>query len=228
MKDCLKLPSLAYGGLYSLAVTTLAIPRFQEAGLGAPMPGVLFFCFVVMFPVGVAAVGWQHKAGMVGLLPKAPVVIRGLIWAVVLGCLLLIPAVLLDQDYRAILERREEYALLLHLQYPDTPYGVLASMLWTAGFDLLFFVVGAMAFFTRLTRSIWVSILLTVLVRMFVSYLRVHGTGLESILLSVLLSSAILIFCKCWLLTRFGLPAPLLLGVLLDSRHFFSLVQGTE
>lgn len=227
VRDCLRLPSLIHGALFALAATVLAIPRLQEGRLDDHLVALLPLTFVLMFPVGVAAVAWQRKAGMAGLLPAREKGARGLVWALVLGVACMLGAVWLDAGYLAILKEKGD-PVLLRLQYPDTVYGAWALLLWGAGFHTLFFVAGGLAFFARLTNVLWISIVMTVAVRAVVSILRVRDAGMEQLLPDVLLSSVVLMTIKCLLLVRYGLPAPIVFGVVLDSRHFIRLTDWSD
>ena len=111
------------------------------------------------------------------------------------------------------------------LQFPDTFRRWAALTLWVAGFQVMFFHVGAMSLLARLTRRQGIAVALAVALRLFVSHRHFGDLGVADPypVLTVVVGAAGTA-AACLLFARSGIVPVMLFSVLLECRH---LVSGT-
>lgn len=218
MRELLSGENLKRAAMLGGTVGVMALPSIAAAGRATPA-----FCGATitgMVLVAGFATAWQRHGGMVGLFPGWHTLRWGAPLAVVFATLLLPIYQVLAPSYRAALlltPLRER----IELFFPTTIETRIAYLLWTTGVELLLFHAAALAFFARLGRNREVAIGCAVILRALVGYLQ-FGSILPAELFAFLLALQMLrSLMISLLLAHFGLPAAMLLNVLLDARVFF-------
>jgi len=218
LREYLSGANLKQAALLGGVVGVMALPSIVEAGRATPA-----FCGATlsgMVLVAGFATAWQRHGGMAGLFPGR----QALRWGVPLAVLF---AVLLWPIYYVI-EPPLEAALRatpLHgrveLFFPSTLATRVAYLLWTCGFELLFFHAAAQAFFARLTHSREAAIGAAVVFRALVGYLQLGSVLPGDLFQFVLALQMLRAVMTALVFAHFGLPPAVLLTLLVDGRHFF-------
>lgn len=150
---------------------------------------------------------WAGQSGLQPLLPPWKRLLVGLLIAIGIGLLLgLLRTWLVDP----IIEGAMSVGLPadeVDLHYPPTAYGVLALILWVAGFETLFFEGSTMSLWTRITRSTWIATTVTVLARVGVAAIQLNQIDLGRSLPAILLAGALGQLIACRIFVHGGLPA---------------------
>jgi hypothetical protein len=164
MRDYVSEDNLKRALPIAAVVTLLSLPRIHFTGFPLGMYGVA--AFLSMLLIGGAATAWGRKAGMAGCFPDRRLWIGGvLVASLVLLVLVPIQRYVLDPPILAAMEQSGAPETFVLRHYPITTLGRAAMVLWTAGFETLFFVAAPMAFFGRLTGRVWVAVVFTALFR---------------------------------------------------------------
>ena len=202
-------------------VSVMAIPRIIEGELGI-LPRLLM-AFPAMTLVAGSATAWGKHGGMCGPWPERHVAARGMRVALIAGFAMAPVLLAFDFDLKTVMAA----ALRPHavtLAFPETVSGCLALMLWSAGFETLFFRAGTMAFIARVTRRLWIAVLGSVLLRAFVTFMLMTPADVSTVMIVRLIGVSVLSAVACLLYARAGLPAAMLFAAVLESRHLLRLL----
>ena len=220
MRDYLSVSNLGKALLLSVLCTLASVPRIVQGGLDPRF--YVPAAFLSLTLVAGSAAAWSACAGMAGLWPDRRRTLCG-IGTAMLAALLLWPAALtLDPVVRAALAAPDGGRAML-LQYPDSAAGVAALVLWSASFEMLFFVAAPAAFFARLFNVKWAAIAGPVIVRVLVAYYQLTTGQIVDALPLMLATHAVMIAAACFLFSRFGLAAAAVFAAVADSRLFFMM-----
>lgn len=201
-----------------IALSTM--PRVLEGGLpvGPSFAGML----TGMILLAGMATAWGHRAGLPGLWPPKAIQVRWAGLSVLLGFALFPIGLAFDPLHRSILAQTGSTEMLA-LACPRSGHAILALMLWSAGFETLFFCAAPMAFTARLTGSRAVAIGAPALFHLLVGIYQFNMAGVTKDAWILLLGIVVVRFITCILYARGGLPAAALLGFVLEARHFLAL-----
>ena len=134
----------------AVPVTLLSYPRFREADVDAPLYALV--AMVLMTLSAGAVTAWGGQGGMVGAFPGRRRLLLGLAAGAGLALLMLpLRLFIVDPIVHPIIVATGN-TRLLRLTYPGSHAGRMAVMLWSAGFETLFFTATAMAFAARLSQ----------------------------------------------------------------------------
>ena len=218
MRDYLSLHNFWKALALGSVVTVMAVPRIVQGELDVRLYGPA--ALAAMTLVGGAVTAWSRHGQMCGAFPDTRRLLVGLGLATLL-CVLLLPVyrVWLDPIFRAALEQTGNERLL-RLRYPATWHGALALLLWSAGFEALFFVAGSMSFMARLTRCAWISGIGVVALRVLVVSRMITDAGIMDGTWLFLGAAAVSTALSCLLFARTGLPAVMLFAAGLNLHLF--------
>jgi len=221
MREYLSIPNLGRAAGLAALATVMSVGRLVEGQrpLGLFIP--LTFC-AMMF-VGGAVTAWGRRAGMAGLAADRRTLGTGVILAVLLA-LLALPVVRygLDPVLRSAL-RDAAGPTASQLSFPGTLHGCLASLLWTAGFQTLFFVAAPMALFARLTNRQSVALALTLAFRAYVMHRQLVEAGVTAAVPLFYLQALAGTLAGAFLFARYGLAPAMVLAAGLDLHLLFNL-----
>lgn len=210
--------------LLGAALSVATLPRYVLYAHDR-QPSTIALLFLLQIPlfalVADAPLSWGTRAGMAGLWPERSVALRPAAAGAGLGIALGILYLATDDPVRAALERGgdpDRYALA----YPASGAEILASLPFTAGFEVLFFYGFVMAVLARVTDRLPVAILGAVLVRSAVSIaalaqLHIVGPALPQVAIGIVTSA-----CLAMLYARGGFLAPCVLAAVLRLRLVFA------
>lgn len=189
-------------------MTLLTAPRIFASGLFPPFYVIPTFFIMILLSATVTA--WSRSAGMKGAFPPAREIVKGLLIAFLLLGLLFPPKYFWFNPFFHSAIAATGNMQALRLVFPETLISAIALTLWVMGFETLFFQAAAMSFFARLTNHTWAVLLLSTLLRFYVTLLRIHDIGIKNGT-EVILSHAILMnILSCLLFMRYGLLPPML------------------
>jgi hypothetical protein len=218
MKDYLTEQNLAKAAGLGAMVAMMAMPRLIYAERGALQIVPLF---LLMTLVAGAATAWGKQGGLAGLFPPRETVFKGLAVAI-LAAGVMIPL------YRGVVDGRLKEVLLaagnaeqLRLSFPEEATGAWDLILWSAGFETLFFQAATMALLGRLFKRSWVAVAGAVALRVWVSHLQMSKAGIAStdpVLMGAVVAGSV---AACLLYARSGFLPASLFSALLSARHLF-------
>jgi hypothetical protein len=220
MRDYLSATNLGKALLLSALCTAASVPRIVQGGLDARL--FVPAAFLSLTLIAGVATAWSTCAGMAGLWPDRRQQLHGMGIAILAALILWPVALKFDPFVRAAFAARSTPQVLI-LQYPDSAAGVAALVLWSASFELLFFVAASAAFFARLFNRKWAAIAGPVLARVVVAHYQLTTGGITDAVPLILLSTGIMTAAACFLLSRFGLAAATVFVAVMDSRLFFMM-----
>jgi hypothetical protein len=209
MRTYLSMSNFIKALMLGTVVTLMSIPRMIQGGfrLDLYIPAAL----VCMTLVSGAATAWSGQGGMAGLFPDR----RRMAVGAGIAVLLSLMAMPLEHFWivppvrHAIAETGN--ARLMALRYPETPGGCVALMLWSAGFETMFFQAATMSFFVRLARRPWMGVVFAVSFRLFVTAHQISLAGVGNAIPLILVMAAVGTAMLCVLFIRTGLlPAMIL------------------
>lgn len=225
MKEFAREENLKRALLFGALLTLLSIPRLVEVDLALPPPGLILFTFGVMTFASGAAMAWQHHGGMAGLFPGKRRTALGTGWAVIAGLVLLSAFFFIDPLLPRELAANAAYQRW-GIVYPENEAEVISRILWSAGFQTMFFTAAAMAVFCRVTRNVWVSLLIVLCGRMLITAYRLTALELQAIIPPFLLITALFAIVSCLLFARYGLIPAAACAATIESRHFARLAMS--
>lgn len=192
-----------------LARATSADPWLMLAGLG--------FQFLLVVLLADAPAAWGRSAGMAGLWPAPRALALGVAGALGAALALAPLHALVDPELRAaLLEAGRADLVALHL--PTGRVAVTAAMLWSGGFEALFFYGFAMSVLARAFGRVDVAVVGAVALRTLVSALAMSSVGILDVGLLPLAVGALTSLAAALLFARGGLPAAALLAMLVKAR----------
>ncbi|MDH3976564.1 MAG: hypothetical protein OEV42_20055 [Deltaproteobacteria bacterium] len=188
-------------------MTLLSAPRIFVSGLFPP--GYIFPTFFLLTLLAATVTAWSHCGGMKGAFPPAREIIRGLLLSFVLLILLFPLKVFWFNPffYSAIAETGNTQEL--RLIFPETFMPAIALTLWVVGFETLFFQAAAMSFFAKLTKQPGAAILLSTLLRFYVTWLRLVDMGVKNGEALIISHALLMNIISCLLFMRYGLLPPM-------------------
>ncbi|MDT8318365.1 MAG: hypothetical protein RQ824_10330 [bacterium] len=189
-------------------MTILSAPRILSSGV-LPVQFIIS-AFAGLTLVAAMATAWGRSAGMKGLFPPRFIVLRGLLLAFILLIILLPIKIFWFNPLLYSAVEQTGNGAALRLLFPDTFISGVALMLWVMSFEALFFRAAAMSFFARLTNRLSVALVLSAMLRVFVTWLKISEIGVEDGLFLILSHAAIINLLSCLMFARYGLPAPML------------------
>lgn len=219
MRDYLSLPNLHKALLLASVITAMSVGRLVHAGVNLAL--YIPATFLAMTFVSGAVTAWGRRAGMAGLATDAKTLTPG-VGAAVLLALAALPVHYFGSDpiLREALASADNPAAV-EMSYPSTTSGRFALMLWSAGFQAMFFVAAPMSFFGRLTGRAWVAAGFCIAVRTYVVHLQVGHAGLAEQVPLFLASAVVTTLVACVLFARYGLIPAMIFAAGLDLRVFF-------
>lgn len=213
--------SLLLGGM----VAVMSTPRIILGG----MDPVIFVpaAFFSMTLVAGAAAAWGEKGGMAGLFPGRRRTIAGIIAAVMIALASTPLHYFCLDPLRYAVIKATGNGHMIEMLYPSTLYGCVSLVLWSASFETIFFPAASMSFFSRLTGRMYIALVLTVAMRIFVMSLQVSGTGMDSTTAYLIYSgTAISSLVACLLFALTGLVPTMVYCGLINLHVFVFLVKG--
>lgn len=215
MREYANLGNLKRASILGALIAVMSMPRLADAGMS--MSTYLPAAFLAMTLVSTAATAWGDKSGLQGIFPSKRLQLRGILIALLLGlCALPIKILLTDPILRCSLPTR-----MMNLAFPATTIGVIGLILWASGFENMFFNVAATSYFTRLSRNMWLAIVLSASFRTFVSSRILMAAGIQSPL--ILSLNAITCFIASTLFATSGLPAASIFTAIAASSVAFTV-----
>ncbi|MFO7870388.1 MAG: hypothetical protein R6V03_03035 [Kiritimatiellia bacterium] len=205
MREYLSLSNLRRALPVAGAVTMLSIPRILQGNLPVVLYTIAAFLSLIL--LSGAATAWGRKGGMAGLFPER----RRMLFGVMLGAglaVLVLPLYLAWVDpalHRAV--TAAENPEVLRLRYPATTGGRFALVLWTAGFEIMFFQAFLMSFAARLTGRQSIAIACSVALRLYVTHLGLMEAGVSGEYPLFMTSAGVSALACAVLFARFGFPA---------------------
>lgn len=219
MRDYLKEQNLRQATLIAVVVTVMALPRLVLAGvdLRVYLPAGL----LSMILVAAAATAWGHYGGLHGMFPERRRMIAGMAMAVVLAWIGLPLALRLDALRLELLAAGE----IDHWRVqpvPTDPTAIMALLLWSAGFETMFFQAGALSYLARLLKRRRPALAGAVILRGFVSYLQMGGD--LSADAALIFQTGVMIDATLagGLYVAAGWPAAATYTIVLGLRHFWT------
>jgi len=220
MRDYLRVENLCRAFGLAVVVTIMSAPRVLV--LGVPPALYIPTTLIAMTIVAGAATAWSRYGALNGLFPRPASAKSAYILAPVLG--LTVFPILLFTITPATLETVSSTvpSHLVQSSYPNTFPHCLALILWSAGFELLFFIAAPISLSARLLPRFhfWPGFAAAAALRVLVIILKIPAGTLPHIYLVLLFiytltGTAIL----CRLFTRGGLPPCLIFISLADLHH---------
>ena len=204
----------------AVMVTLMSVPRLVQTG--RPLGLFVVMTFLVMTLVCGAVTAWSRCAGLAGAVTARRTLMRGAAAAAAVGLgSLPIQVFWLDPLLRHALAGGANHSMAA-LSYPATVGGCLALILWSAGFQTIFFQAAPMSFFARLTGSRLVALGLCLALRVYVAYRQVVYSGMTDCLGLFVVSAAGTAAVGCVLFARYGLAPAMLLAAALDLHVLFT------
>ena len=216
MRDYLSISNLGKAAGLAALMTLMSVGRLVQGQKSLAFYIPVTFCAMMFIAGAVAA--WGRRAGMAGIVTDRRTLCSGVALALLLA-LLALPVYVwgLDAILRNAL-RSATSRTLLNLSYPATVGGCLALMLWSAGFQTMFFVAAPMSLFARLTNRQSVALGLTLAVRFYVMHRQMTEAGVSAavplfygLALATTLAGGLLF-------ARYGLAPAMLFAAALDLR----------
>lgn len=217
MRDYLAVENLKNATFLGIAVGLMAIPRILEGSDQLAMIRILAVIPSMTIIAG-AVTAWGARGGMLGPFPARGEVRRG-IWSAIASGLLIAPFILWQEAAGMGLGDSPTTLAERNLPLPSTLTGCLALMLWSAGFETLFFRAGTMSFFARVTNRQWTGVVGAILISVAVRSAKMGEVGLDSVMVLRLVGIGIVTTVGCLLYARAGMLAAMVFAAVLDTRH---------
>lgn len=217
MRKYLAVANLKNAAILGIAVGLMALPRILE-GKDRLVLVRMIAVFPSMIIVAGAVTAWGNRAGMCGPFPDKARTRAGTCIALVAG-LLIAPFLFWQDAGTADLLSKTAFLSELHLPFPSTLTACLALILWSAGFETLFFRAGTMSLLTRVTNRQWIAIAGAVLLRLSVNVLKIGQVDMDAMMILELAGMIVVTTVGCILYARAGLPAAMTFAATIDARH---------
>ncbi len=215
MRDYLSISNLRKSLVLGSAVTAAATPRILQGSDNAEI--LIPSAMLLMTLVAGAVLAWGARGGMVGAFPDRRVMLAGLAGALLVGLVAgMLRMIWSDQALRDVLVSPDLVARF-ELSFPGTVAEKLALVLWAAGFQVLFFQAGVMAFASRLTGRWEYALVLAGFFRIWVMHLQMDQAGVPPVLSAYIMSTATTLI-GATLFARSGLPAAMVFAAAIELR----------
>lgn len=210
MRNYLSMSNLRSAVLMAMVMTPLTAPRILLSGILPVQYIAASFAALTLLAGMVTA--WGRSAGMREFLPSWRTSMAGCgVVMLVLGVFLPMQILIFNPTFQAALVQLDR-PVIKRLLFPETVMDGMALVLWAVSFEVLFFQGAAMSFFARLTNSLPTAMICSVLLRMYVAYLKLGEIGLSSGTVFILSVVGLSSMAACLIFARFGLPATMLLA----------------
>ena len=222
MRTYLTIHNLRRATVLGCAVAVMSIPRILEGGIYFGFR--IFSLFPLLIIIAGAVTAWGNCGGMVGPFPGRNPSYRGLGIAIV-AALILVPVLFAFDSgvLRQLAENKGPDSLLVRLAFPTDVRGCLAIVLWSAGFDTLFFKGATMSFLARLTKRQSVAVVGSVLFSVAITSSKFTHMGMALSGLGIV-TAAVTSIAGCLIYARGGLIPAMAFGSLLSARHLVRLL----
>lgn len=213
MRDFFSESNLVKASGLAAVVTVMSVGRLIEGG----RPPGLFIpaTFLLLVFICGAVTAWGTRAGMAGIVTDRSTFLRGAAAAGILSLVALPVHVLwLDPLLRGALAAKPQF---LELSYPTTPRGCMASLLWSAGFQVMFLQAAPMSLFARLTNRRSVAMAMCIALRAYIATRQVGLIGIADHGALFVLCAVAATAAGCAVFARFGLGPTMLLAAGLDA-----------
>jgi hypothetical protein len=224
MRTYLSARNFKDAAILGAVVGIMAVPRIILSGEN---PTTLSLAvFPLMMLVAGAATAWGRSGRMHGLFPEHGRITRTVLVALGAGALIGAAHWAGDGLYRntfAEYSTSEVYAMT----YPPTWGGCFALILWSAGFETLFFRAATMSFLARVTGRQWVAIGGAVIFRTVLSFMTDPAGNADYLTLARMTGVALTTFCACLLYAQGGITPAMVFAAMIDARHLVRLgIEG--
>lgn len=146
---------------------------------------------------------------------------RGMAMACLFGGLLLLVAIRwIDPVVRPAMESAGPVSWV-RLRYPTTVYGKWALVLWSAGFETVFFQGAAMSFLARLTKRPSPAVIGATVLRTLVAIRQLEAVDIGDPAGLIVVATATGAFAACFVFSWGGLPSAMLFSAIV-SLHVFA------
>jgi hypothetical protein len=216
MRDYLAETNLLKSAWLAVIITLMSVLRIMEGrmSLWFYVPAAL----LSMTLVCAAITAWSARGGMRGYLPEPAALWRGVGIALALAAALApIYSFFVDPVLRAALAGVLK-ARAFDLRYPATLRGLLALVLWAAGFQTAFLCAAPMSLLSRLTGSWRAALVVTVALRIMLLHKQIAVCGVSGSVPLFYASAIATALLSCLLFARYGLPAAAAFVAALDLR----------
>jgi hypothetical protein len=226
MRKYLSIENLKNATVLGVAVGLMAIPRILEGSDRLALVRVLAVIPSMTIIAG-AVTAWGKTAGMCGALPDRGTVRAG-IWIALAAGLLVAPFLFWQDAGIAAMSDTPSSPFERNLPLPATLTGCLALILWSAGFETLFFRAGAMSFFARVTNRQWTGVIGAILISLAVRSAKLGSVDTDGMMALRIVGMTVVTTVGCVLYARSGLVAAMVFAAVLDMRHVvrWLLIRG--
>lgn len=190
----------------------MAVPRILEKANGDLLRVVS--AFLLMTIVAGAVTAWGEAGGMRGPFPDWRKVLPWTIGSIAVA-LLLVPFMLW---YDSIPQ--------LARDIPKSADAAIALVLWSAGFETLFFQAGLMSFIARLTGSGIAALAAGPALKLFVVLLQWAHFGFGPVPPLVIVGTVVTVGMAGVIYSRAGLPATMAFNAIIAGRHLLLFAAG--
>ena len=218
MREYLSESNLRKALLVSAVCTLASLPRILHGGMNPAF--YVPAAFISLTLVAGMATAWDKRGGMAGLWPDRKHQLTGIGLAVLMALILIPIALKTDPAIKAAFESADSPKAVI-LQYPESPGGVTALILWSVSFEFLLFVAACAAVFARLFNRRWAAIIGPVLIRVAVAHYQLTTGHVTDASALILMEAAIMTAGATILFTHYGIAAPVVFIALLETRLFF-------
>ncbi|MDP6631747.1 MAG: hypothetical protein QGH42_12180 [Kiritimatiellia bacterium] len=222
MREFLSYRNLLRASALAAIVTLMSIGRLIQGGM--PLAIFVPLTFGVLTFICGAVTAWEHCAGMPGLVTDRRTLLHGSAVALVIAMVVLPLRLLwLDDIIRKALLSAGERSYY-ELSYPSTLGGVLALVMWSAGFQLLFTQAAPLSLCARLTNSRTISTALCVALHTYIMYTQVVAAGMTELPPLFILAALAQGLVACLVFGIYGLIPTVVLAIGTDL-HLLSNIH---
>lgn len=213
--------NLIQASLLGAVVTLMSVPRILAGSLNPAF--YVAAAFLSMTLVCGAVTAWGRNLGMGGVWPGRDGLRHNLAFAGLAGlALALVHVFLLDPVFSQAIEKTGD-STFMELHYPGTWGNCLALVLWTTGFETVFFYAATPSFVVRVARRIWPAYVFAATLRLMVTLHQMGTAGIDEAGHLFAAGSIVTSFVTVLLFVRGGLPAAMLFTAVLNLRLLLHL-----
>lgn len=204
--------------MLSALVTALSIGRFVH--LGTSLPVYIPLTMLCMTFVGGAVSAWGRCAGMPGIVTDKRTLGLGSALAALVALIALpVSVVWTDPRLRAALAKATDPSFLERC-FPSILGGKLSLVLWSAGFETLFFIAAPASLVARLTNRRDVAVGVCVLLRAFVVHRQLCAGAIGEPTWLFFTAAMVPAAVGSILFARFGLVPAMVFAACMDAHVF--------